>query len=60
MRLRLQLAQRKLINSNTAIGQTLRLRFFDQSHFTRAFRKHTGLAPSQYRSRAWKQNTPKE
>ena len=61
MRLRLQLAQRKLINSNTAIGQIASdCGFFDQSHFTRAFRKHTGLAPSQYRSRAWKQNTPKE
>ena len=61
MRLRLQLAQRKLIDSNTAIGQiALECGFFDQSHFTRAFRKHTGLAPSHYRRKAWKQNASKE
>tara|TARA_Y100001933_G_scaffold86729_1_gene87929 strand:+ start:499 stop:1242 length:744 start_codon:yes stop_codon:yes gene_type:complete len=61
MRLRLQLAQRQLINSNNAVGKIASdCGFFDQSHFTRAFRKHTGLAPSQYRSKAWRQNTPKE
>ena len=61
MRLRLQLAQRQLINSNNAVGKIASdCGFFDQSHFTRAFRKHTGLAPSQYRSKAWKQNTSKE
>jgi PAS domain S-box-containing protein len=61
MRLRLQLAQRQLINSNNAVGKIASdCGFFDQSHFTRAFRKHTGLAPSQYRSKAWKRNTPRE
>jgi PAS domain S-box-containing protein len=61
MRLRLQLAQRQLINSNNAVGKIASdCGFFDQSHFTRAFRKHTGLAPSQYRSKAWKQNTSRE
>jgi PAS domain S-box-containing protein len=61
MRLRLQLAQRQLINSNNAVGKIASdCGFFDQSHFTRAFRKHTGLSPSQYRSKAWMQNTPKE
>ena len=61
MRLRLQLARRQLINSNEPVGQIASdCGFFDQSHFTRAFRKHTGLAPSHYRRQAWKQGVPKE
>ena len=61
MRLRLQLARRQLINSNEQVGQIASdCGFFDQSHFTRAFRKHTGLAPSHYRRQAWKQSAPKE
>ena len=60
MRLRLQLARRQLINSNEPVGQIASdCGFFDQSHFTRAFRKHTGLAPSHYRRQAWKQSAPK-
>ena len=27
--------------------------FADQSHFTRAFRRHTGLTPARYRARIW-------
>jgi transcriptional regulator GlxA family with amidase domain len=54
MRLRLQLARRQLIESNEPVNLIAsRCGFFDQSHFTRLFRKHTGLTPSHYRRKAW-------
>ena len=54
LRLRLQLARRQLIESNEPVKLIAsRCGFFDQSHFTRLFRKHTGLTPSRYRQNAW-------
>ncbi len=54
MRLRLQIARRQLIESNEPVNLIAsRCGFFDQSHFTRLFRKHTGLTPSHYRRKAW-------
>ena len=54
LRLRVQLARRLLIESNEPVKLIAsRCGFFDQSHFTRLFRKHTGLTPSRYRQKAW-------
>jgi AraC-like DNA-binding protein len=52
LRLRLLMAQRRLRETADAIGQIAAdCGFYDQSHFTRAFKAHTGLAPQQYRRR---------
>jgi len=54
MRLRLQLARRQLTESNDAVGTIAQAcGFYDQSHFTRAFKKYTGLTPLAYRRQAW-------
>ena len=50
LRLRLLMAQRRLRETADAIGRiAVDCGFYDQSHFTRAFKAHTGLAPQQYR-----------
>jgi len=52
LRLRLLMAQRQLRETADAIGQIAAdCGFYDQSHFTRAFKAHAGLAPQQYRRR---------
>lgn len=54
MRLRLQLARRQLTESNDTVGKIAQASgFYDQSHFTRAFKKYTGLTPLTYRRQAW-------
>jgi AraC-like DNA-binding protein len=54
MRLRLQLARRQLTESNDPVGTIAQAcGFYDQSHFTRAFKKYTGLTPLAYRRQAW-------
>ena len=48
--LRVQEAQRQLVTSNAAIGEVaLATGFYDQSHFTKTFRKATGMTPLKYR-----------
>jgi AraC-like DNA-binding protein len=51
-RVRVLLARRTLERSDTAVGRiALDLGFYDQSHFTRVFRRQTGLTPLAYRKR---------
>ena len=52
LRVRLIMARRKLEASGDAVGRiALDCGFYDQSHFTRAFRGATGLSPLAYRRR---------
>jgi AraC-like DNA-binding protein len=49
-RLRLDWAARELVRSETSLaGVALEAGFADQSHFTRFFKRHTGLTPQAYR-----------
>lgn len=48
--LRLQEARRLLATTNEPLSEiALRTGFFDQSHFTKRFRKTTGMTPTQFR-----------
>lgn len=48
--LRIQWATAQLVDTDTSIGRiALRAGFSDQSHFSRAFKSHTGTTPRQYR-----------
>lgn len=50
--LRIQEAQRLLSTGDSAIGEVaLATGFYDQSHFTKRFRKITGMTPMAYRKR---------
>lgn len=52
LRVRLIMARRKLEAAGEAVGRiALDCGFYDQSHFTRAFRRATGLSPMAYRRR---------
>jgi AraC-like DNA-binding protein len=48
--MRLIMARRRLEESADAVGRIARAcGFYDQSHFTRAFKAHVGLTPLAYR-----------
>lgn len=50
LRLRLLMAQRRLRETADAIGRiAIDCGFYDQAHFTRAFKTHTGQTPREYR-----------
>ena len=52
-RLRIERAARDLLASHTSIAEiACRAGFFDQSHFSRVFRDHTGLTPAAFRAAA--------
>jgi AraC family transcriptional regulator len=52
-RLRIERAAGELSDSSAAIAEIgLRAGFFDQSHFSRVFRDHTGLTPAAFRAAA--------
>lgn len=52
LRVRLIMARRRLETTSAAVGQiALDCGFYDQSHFTKAFRTATGLSPLAYRRR---------
>jgi AraC-like DNA-binding protein len=52
LRVRLLMARRQLEETSLPVGQiALDCGFYDQSHFTRAFRSSTGLSPLAYRGR---------
>jgi AraC family transcriptional regulator len=51
--LRLEWAANRIAHSDDPLGViAVRAGFFDQSHFTRWFKRHTGVTPGQYRSAA--------
>ncbi len=50
LRLRLLMARRRLRGTTDPVGRIARdCGFYDQAHFTRAFKKHTGQTPLDYR-----------
>jgi AraC-like DNA-binding protein len=50
LRVRMLMARRRLERSADPVGAiALDTGFYDQSHFTRAFRRHTGMTPLAYR-----------
>jgi len=50
LRLRLLMAQRRLRLTTDAAGRiAIDCGFYDQAHFTRAFKRHTGQTPLEYR-----------
>lgn len=50
-RVRIEYARQQLATSRTAIAEiALAAGFCDQSHFTRHFKRHTGMSPAHYRS----------
>jgi len=52
-RLRIERASRELIMSCSSISEiSLRAGFFDQSHFSKVFRRLTGMTPAEYREQA--------
>ena len=52
LRLRLLMARRRLRSTADAVGRIATdCGFYDQAHFTRAFKKHTGQTPLEYRRR---------
>lgn len=52
LRVRLIMARRRLETTAVTVGRiALDCGFYDQSHFTRAFRAETGLSPREYRLR---------
>jgi len=57
--LRIERAARELSGGSTPIAEiSLRSGFFDQSHFSRVFRAHTGLTPAAFRAAARAQARP--
>jgi AraC family transcriptional regulator len=49
-RLRIERASRELADSHAPLSEIgLRAGFFDQSHFSKVFRRHTGMTPAEYR-----------
>jgi AraC-like DNA-binding protein len=52
LKVRLLMARRQLEQTSTPVGEIAHeCGFYDQSHFTRAFRKSMGLRPLEYRAR---------
>jgi AraC family transcriptional regulator len=50
-RLRIERAARELTETSAPLGEIgLRFGFFDQSHFARVFKSHTGQTPAQFRA----------
>jgi transcriptional regulator GlxA family with amidase domain len=51
-RLRIERATHDLVTSNAPLSEIgVRAGFFDQSHFSKVFQRHTGLTPAAYRAR---------
>ena len=53
--LRMKKAQKLLKSGTLSIGETAwRCGYDDQNYFSRAFKKHTGMTPTEYQSLTWK------
>ena len=51
--LRIERAAREVAESRTPLSEIgLRAGFFDQSHFAKVFKRHTGVTPAQFRARS--------
>ena len=49
--LRIERAARELAETNAPLSEiSLRFGFFDQSHFSRVFKRHVGMTPAQFRA----------
>jgi transcriptional regulator GlxA family with amidase domain len=49
---RIGFARRELLNTQKSLTQVaISSGFYDQSHFTKIFKRHTGMTPAQYRGR---------
>jgi AraC family transcriptional regulator len=50
-RLRVEVACREVVRTDRALSEIApSVGFYDQSHFTNVFRRHTGMTPAQYRA----------
>jgi AraC family transcriptional regulator len=57
-RLRIERASRELSDTSIPLAEiSLGLGFFDQSHFSRVFKGHTGLTPAQFRAASRARNS---
>jgi AraC family transcriptional regulator len=58
--LRVERAARELVDANAPLSEiSLRLGFFDQSHFSRVFKRHMGMTPAEFRARSSGRGTPR-
>jgi len=56
--LRIERASREIADTNAPLSAiSLRTGFFDQSHFSKVFKQHTGMTPAQFRSAAGARNS---
>jgi len=51
--LRIERAARELADTDAPLSEIgIRFGFFDQSHFSRVFKRHTGMTPAEFRARS--------
>jgi len=56
--LRIERASREIVDTSDSVAEIgVRSGFFDQSHFSRVFKEHTGLTPAQFRAASHSSNS---